>query len=167
MKQTVKLIQSDTVIRLPFEFCIQCGSNSGMQMHSFEQTEDNPIAQFARLAGDISILADKLLKKQHTVEAPFCGGCFRKFSSLNKTYQIFPLIFVCVIFVTILAAMTIGSYFGINASVATLGLGIGLAIFIRLYARYYVWKNSPTITKVNKKKIVLKVPGRGKFVCER
>ncbi len=79
----------------------------------------------------------------------------------------FLLAFVLTIFITILVAMYVNSVAGISTSAAVLGIGIVIGICVKIYSRFYVWRNSPNITKVNKKKIVLKVPGQGKFVCIR
>ena len=166
MRRSIKPIQADKLIRLPFEFCIVCGNAEGISMCSFVAVEDNPIVHFAKLAGDISIVAGHLLNKPHAVEARFCVQCFRKFKWALSSKQLFYLLFLITIFVTILASTYVHSVGGLEMSFIPLIAGICICIGLKLYSRIYTWKNSPNV-RVNKKKLVLKVPGRGKVVCHR
>ena len=160
MKKEIKLADADKVIRLPFDFCIQCGTDQSIALFSFEETEDNPIAQFAKLAGDFSIVADYVLNKPHKVEAPFCNVCIKKFRAVPKQRQVLLLASLCAIFVGTLVAALVQSFLPI-------GLSILLFVVIKIYSRIYAWQHSPNITKVNKRKLILKIPKHGKFVCYR
>ena len=120
-----------------------------------------------KLAGDTGMLAELILNKHHEVEARFCKMCFHKLESVTFRGQLFHLFFVVSIFITVLSAIYVNSVAGFENSLWVVGIGICLAIGLRVYARYYTWTSSPKITNVNKKRLVLKVPGHGKFVFER
>ena len=167
MKRTIKLSGAGHVIRLPLEFCIRCGTSEGTRACLFTQQESNPVAHFAKLAGDTGMLAELILNKHHEVEARFCKMCFHKLESVTFRGQLFHLFFVVSIFITVLSAIYVNSVAGFENSLWVVGIGICLAIGLRVYARYYTWTSSPKITNVNKKRLVLKVPGHGKFVFER
>ena len=167
MKQTVKLLETGSVIRLPFAFCIQCGKQTHVGEYKFVEKEDNPIAQFAKLAGDVSIIAEYVLNKPHTVVAPFCTKCFNRFRGVQKRQQISILLALITVFIGIVISTAIHQYVEIPWSFLPFGISIGLFIGARGYARFYKWQNSPNITNLNKKQIALKIPGRGKFVCHR
>jgi hypothetical protein len=167
MKRTIKLLSIDQVIRLPFDFCIRCGQKNRVEFQFFEQKESNPVAEFAKLAGDVSVVAEYLLNKPHKVEAPFCNDCFRGFNLLPSKKLLFHLIFLVIILISIFASMYVNSIAGIAYSVAVFGLGICCGICVNIYSRYYSWKNSPKIKKIDKKKLILKVPGQGKLICHR
>ena len=167
MNQTIKLSNTGPVVRLPLEFCIRCGTTDGTQMYLFSQPESNPAAHLAKLAGDLGMLAELILNKSHDVEARFCKMCFHRLESLTFRGQLFHLGFVVSIFITILAATYVNSVSGFDDSLWAVGIGVCAAIALRCFARCYIWNSSPKITKVNKKKLVLTVPGRGKFVFER
>jgi putative flippase GtrA len=167
MKHKIKLSSKNHTIRLPFAFCIVCGKSDGVVVHSFEQEERNPVAAFAKLAGDVSIIAEYILNKPHNVEAPFCRRCFHKFNSVSLRVQILHLLFLVGIFVSILLSIYVHSAFGTDKSVAVFGIGVVLSLAFRIYAKFYKWKYSPSIKKVNKREIILNIPGRGKWVCSR
>jgi hypothetical protein len=167
MKRSVQLSHSDNVINLPFEFCIVCGTSNGVTKRSFEATEDNPIAQFAKLAGDVSIIAEYVLNKPHSVSAPFCRRCFSRFETVKFSEQLFQLLFVLTIFFSIVVSIYVHSIAGIEPSLIPFAIGICMSICLKSYSRFNTWKKSPKIRTVNKKRLVLKVPGHGKIVCHR
>ena len=167
MKQTVKLLETGNVIHLPFAFCIQCGKQTHVSEYEFVEEENNPIAQFAKLAGDVSVIAEYVLNKPHKVAAPFCPRCFNLFRGVEKRRQISILLGLIAVFIGIVISTAIHQYVGIPWSFLPFGISILLFITAKIYARLYKWQNSPNITTVNKKQIVLKIPGRGKYVCYR
>lgn len=167
MKQTIRLFESGNVIRLPFAFCIQCGKQTRVSVYEFEEEENNPVAQFAKLAGDFSVVAEYLLNKPHKVEAPFCSVCFKRFRGVEKRRQISILLGLLTVFIGVVISTSIHQRVGIPWSLVPLGIAIMFFIAARLYARFYQWQNSPNIAAVNNKEIVLKIPGRGKYVCQR
>lgn len=167
MKQTVKLVETENEIRLPFAFCIQCGKQTHVKEYEFVEDENNPVAQFAKLVGDVGVIAEYVLNKPHKVMAPFCFSCFKRFRGVQKRQQIFILLGLIAVFVGIVISSITHQYVGIPWSILPFGISILICIGSRVYSRFYKWQNSPNITKINKKQIVLKIPGRGKFVCYR
>ena len=167
MKTSIQLTEADKVIRLPFAFCIQCGSEKAVGTYGFEETEDNPIAQFAKLAGEVSIIAEYLLNKPHKIEATFCAPCIQRFRAVPSRCQILTLISVSFILLGILLSTLVHSDYGIPWSFLPFAVSIFFAVLTRIYSRFYAWRSSPNITKVNKGEIVLKIPGHGRFACHR
>src|SRR5215468_8514270 len=168
MSTSIKLKNAKNVIHLPFEFCIVCGTSQQSDVHAFEQEDDHPLAHVAKLAGDVgSLAAELILNKSHKIEARFCRKCIPRYRSVHSRRQLFGLFFLLVIFVSILASTYIYSFSSMNTSMLVFGIGICIAIGFRIYGRYYAWKNSPKITRVTNKKLILKVPGRGKIICQR
>lgn len=168
MKRSIKLVSdADNVIRLPFHFCIQCGTEKQVNTYKFEEIENNPVAEFAKLAGEVSILLEYILNKPHKVEAKFCGRCIRKFQKVIKIKQIFMLVGLIGLLFGVISSTILHSYVGMPLSIIPFAMSIVFLIATRIYSRFYRWRNSPNVTKVNNRKIILKVPGHGKLVCER
>jgi|SRR5215204_39234 len=166
MKQAILIEKTGSVIRLPFDFCIQCGRENCAVFYSFEQRDNNPIAQIAKLAGDVSVLADIALNKAHKVEAPFCPECFGQFANVPRRRQLSYLAFLITIFLTIVTATATSSLVSFKTSLIVLAIGVSVAIGVRVWAKFYEWKYSPDIRRVTGHKIILKVPGKGKIVCQ-
>ncbi len=167
MKHDVKLSESDGVVHLPFAFCIVCGLQTNVKSYKFEETENSPVAQFAKLAGGVSIIAEHVLNKPHSVIAPFCTSCIGRFRGVFKRQQISVLVGLVALLVSFVLSIVVSQYVGIGWSSIPFAIGILLFVASRVYARFYAWKNSPNIVILNERQIVLKIPGRGKFVCQR
>lgn len=168
LKRSIKLVpNADNIICLPFVFCIQCGTENSVRQYTFEETENNPISDFAKLAGEVSFFVENALNKPHKVQAKFCRRCIGKFENVAKMQQIFMLIGVVAVFLGVVGSTIIHSYFGSPISIVPFAISIVFLVGMRAYSRFYKWRNSPNITKVNKRKLIIKIPGQGKFVCER
>jgi len=165
MKRTVQLLKTDAGIRLPVDFCIQCGNEKDATLHVFEQADDNPIVHLAKLAGDASTLAAFALNKSRVIEAPFCPTCFKRFKEVPRNVQLFTLASLVTIFVAVVGAVVVSSLFNFETSLIFAGTGIVMAIAIRIWSRVYAWKHSPDFRRVISKEVILKVPGKGKIVC--
>lgn len=168
MKRSVKLVSdADNVIRLPFHFCIQCGTEKRLDTYSFKEIENNPVTEFAKLAGDVSIILEYAINKTHKVEAKFCGRCISQFQKVTKMQSMLVLIGLIGIFLGVVSSTILHSYAEIPLSIIPFALSVVFLVATRIYSRFYKWRNSPNVTKLNKRKIILKVPGHGKLVCER
>lgn len=168
MAQKIKLEpDEDNIVRLPFEFCIQCGTDKSIVLCRFEVEEDNPVAQFATLAGDVSAIVRYVLNKPHTVEAALCERCYLRLCGLKRGLELIHLAGLIGLFVGIATSGVLGAYYELFQASIPAGLGVLSFIGARIYAAIYKRTHSPNITKVNKKKIVIKIPGHGKFICER
>ena len=168
MNRQIKLVaNADNIICLPFSVCIKCGTEKGLSTYTFVEIENNPISDFARLAGDISFFVERVLNKPHKVEAKFCRRCFGKFEKVAKTQQIIMLIGVVGVFLGVVGSVVIHSYVGVPTSIIPFAVSIVFLVVTRIYSRFFRWRNSPNITKVNKRKLVIKIPGQGKFICQR
>lgn len=166
MRQTISIKKTGSVVRLPFDFCIQCGTTKDAMFYSFEQKDDNPIAHLAKLAGDVGVLAEMALNQSHKVEAPFCARCFKRFSVVSPNRQLFHLGSLIIILLTIIAPTVTSSVVSFETSLVLFAIGILAAIGLGVWSRYYAWKNSPDIRRITSKKLIIKVRGRGKIVCE-
>jgi hypothetical protein len=167
MKQRIKLPRSTGSLVLPVKFCIVCGKSHGADTRTFDHREANAVAEFSRLVGDVSVFADYLLNKTLSIEAPFCRKCHGGFLAVEKRSQLLYVGFLLTILATIISATYIASITQFEYSLFVVAVGLCIAIGFRCYRRYAVWKLSPKIRKLTKKKLVLRVPTRGVYVFER
>ena len=167
MKHVIRVSRRNNVFRLPIDFCSICGRSESTFRVNFQLFENNPVAKFAKLAGDApSFLAARILNKEHSFEAPFCKQCFARFEKLEHKSQLFHLYFVLTIFAAILCAGFIATYLNFEFGLAVLGIGALAAVGVRLYWRYYLRQNSPRVQSFYQDKLVLKVPNRGEIRFE-
>src|SRR5258706_236387 len=79
----------------------------------FGKTEENSVAQFARLGGEVSIVSEHILNKPQTVEAVYCKPCNQKFRRVPAKRQIFILAAACSILAGVLISTFVYSSVGI------------------------------------------------------
>lgn len=158
-------------ITLPYEFCIVCGKEGTLFFYYFEYEQKSDVARLAKIVGfgvdGVGLIAGKLLNKKYLITATFCKKCGKKLERLDHNGQLFGLAFVLTIFVFLLLAMYVSSFAGMDWSIATFGFGIGLAILVIFIGRFYVSRHSPRMKKVDKEKVILKVPGKGILTYNR
>lgn len=163
-----KLNKSKISVIIPYKLCICCGKSGNLNQHSFEYHQEDAIAQFSVLTFiGIDKILGYVLDKNFIVQALFCRKCGRRIERIDFIGQIGHLAFVLLIFFTIILATLMNSYFGFEASLYTVGLGILLTIGFRIWFRYYNWKYFPKIKSINDKFVVMKIPGKGKIKLER
>ena len=167
MKHKLKLSSTGSTVSVPIDFCLICGSDKSTSRYTFDLEEPNAVAEFAKLAGDISVVAGYVLNKTKTFEAEFCRSCFARFRVVEKRNQLFHLAFVLTILMTVVAATLFSSYLSFESSLIALGLGICACIGIRVFRRFDQWSRSPKVRKFTKKKLVIRIPQRGTFDLER
>jgi hypothetical protein len=168
MKSKNKTGKSESLVIIPFKSCICCGKTGRLKHHTFEYHQASSIAQFAKLAGNgIDTILGYVLTKTFTVQALFCGRCGKRIEKVDFIGQLYHLVFVLIIFLTIVLSISVDSLFGFGASLYSLGLGVLTAIGFRIWCRYYNWKYFPKIQSINEKFVVLKIPGKGKTKLSR
>jgi hypothetical protein len=144
-----------------------CGGTDDTGVYVFEYTIDNPVTHLTKLAGDVGRVADYLLSKNQEIQATFCRSCYKRFGSLKSKAELFHLLFVLVIFFTILPASVVGSFVSLDASLVIVAIGITSAIAVRIWAASFIRRSSPRFTKFTLHKAIVKIPGRGKVIWER
>jgi hypothetical protein len=144
-----------------------CGGTDDTGAYVFEHTVDNPVTHLTKLAGDVGRVAEYLLSKNQQIQATFCITCYKRFGSLKSRAELFHLLFVLVIFFTILAASVVGSFVSLDASAVILAVGIVSAIAGRIWAGRFIRGSSPRFTKFTAHEANVKIPGRGKVIWER
>ncbi len=166
--KTNKANKPKTPIVIPYKLCICCGKSGNLNQHNFEYQQESAIAQFSALTfTDIDKILGSVLDKKFTVQALFCTKCGRRIDKVDFIGQIGHLVFVLLIFFTIILSITVDSYFGFDYSLYTLGAGISFTIGFRIWFRYYNWKYFPKIKKIDDKFVILKIPGKGKVKLSR
>lgn len=164
----LKINKSETLIVVPYKLCICCGKTGRLNQHTFKYHQESAIAQLSALTfTDVDKVLGYVLDKHFTVQAFFCPKCGRRTEKADFIGQIHHLVFVLIIFFTIIAATIIGSYINFEASLYTLGIGILVVIGFRIWVRYYNWKYFPKIKSISEKFVVTKIPGKGKQKLSR
>ena len=107
------------------------------------------------------------LKKTFTVKAMFCERCGKRIEKVDFIGQIGHLIFVVLIFLTIVLATITHSTLGFEKSLYVVGLGILFTIGFKVWFSYYNWKYFPKIKRIDEKTVVLKIKGKGKLRFSR
>lgn len=163
-----KLDKSKTPIVIPYKLCISCGKSGKLNQHSFEYQQESAIAQFSAFTfTDVDKILGYVLDKTLIVQALFCEKCGKRIDKVEFIGQIGHLIFVLLIFFTIVLSITVNSFFGFESSLYSFGSGIILTIGFRIWFRYYNWKYFPKIKKIDDKFVVMKIPGKGKIKLSR
>jgi hypothetical protein len=153
---------------IPYKFCVCCGKSGRLTLFDFEYQQESSIAQLSALTfTGIDIILGYALAKKFIVQALFCLKCGKRIEKSEFIGQICQLIFVLLIFLTIVLSITVDSFFGFEASLYTFGMGIISTIGFRIWCRYYNWKYFPKIKSIDEKLIVIKIPGKGKLKLNR
>lgn len=168
MKSKKTKDNSTKFVLLPFKFCICCGKSGDFNFHSFEYHQSSPIAQLGKFAGSgLDVITDYALTKTYTVEAFFCHKCGKRIKMVETIGQAAHLIFVLLIFATIISATIIDSYFGFENSLYAVAIGIMGTLGFRIGFKFYSWNSFPKIKSIDEKFVVLRIPGKGKLKHSR
>jgi hypothetical protein len=73
---------------------------------------------------------------------------------------------VIVIFFTVIAASCVHAGSGLAASLPMVGIGLLMAVGVRVWAAIFAKRNSPCFKKLTTKSVAIKVPGKGKVTCD-
>ncbi|HVE58266.1 MAG TPA: hypothetical protein VNB22_15640 [Pyrinomonadaceae bacterium] len=138
--------------------CIKCGSNQNTSIQNFKKIYDSPIAILGIFFGFLPYFILKiLLRTTHSLTAPFCHGCWNKFSKAN-TYLILTQLGFFVVFVL-----------GIVLAIAVNNMGLILLGFVASVV-LYIWGNmyvkgiSPKYKKVDSKQVIIDAPLVGEIL---
>ena len=132
--------------------CIKCGDRNNLALQTFKRDYVPPACYLGMFIGllPMAILV-AIFKVTHHITAPFCGGCWKKFSRVNLYETLSTLFFFVGFIVAIFAAFALES--GL-AFFAVFALTIGVIVSGQVYKK----KHSPKFKRIDKREVVIDAP---------
>ena len=140
------------------QVCIKCGTSHQLYLQKFKKTYTPPLAYLGFLLGGILPLLIVLMicRKDHHINAAFCGECWGRF----RYAYVFSLLFGLGCLFTLTAAIFAGV---ILQSGMVAFAGVSLAIAIAAWGGYYDKKISPKFKKITRRTAVIEIPNVGEI----
>ncbi|MGC2235047.1 MAG: hypothetical protein WA584_02630 [Pyrinomonadaceae bacterium] len=135
--------------------CVKCGDRQSVYMQYFKKEYVPPVAYLALLMGFLpGAIIIALSRVKHDINAPFCLGCWDKFSKVNRMEALGTVGFVLGIIFGIIAMMITQSGF---ALLVCLAAGFSALVWSQIFKSKY----SPKYKTVTRKQVVIDAPSVG------